>query len=153
MSPSWCEELLVVTLNFSECIPTNMWTGPGVALAAMARAAAGSAGPEPVWLSMQYTPHLSISLIFFRHQPYCAWLVRCIKGLSALQFSHKKTTAQSAWDNFFHDAAFNRLSSGASPQDSLWPIGPPGASGLPQLFCTGHNTSMAQVTLRQLIMP
>lgn len=114
MSPSWCEELLVVTLIFSECIPTDLGTGPGVALAAIARAAAGSAGSEPVWLSMQYTPHLSISLIFVRHQLYCAWLVRCIKGLSMAlwQFSHKKTTAQSAWDNFFHDAAFNRLSSG-----------------------------------------
>lgn len=86
MDPSRCEELLVVTLVFSECIPTDLWTGLGVALAAMARAAAGSAGHEPVWLSMQYNPHLSISMIFFMHWPYCALLVRCIKGLSALQF-------------------------------------------------------------------
>lgn len=86
MDPSRCEELLVVRLVFSECIPTDLWTGLGVAMAAMARAAAGSAGPEPVWLSMQYNPHLSISMIFFMHRPYCALLVRCIKGLSALQF-------------------------------------------------------------------
>lgn len=74
------------------------WTRCG--LAAMARAAAGSAGPEPVWLSMQYNAHLSISLIFFRHQPYCAWLVRWIKGLSPLQFSHKKMSAQNVGDFF-----------------------------------------------------
>lgn len=42
----------MVTLIFSEFIPTDLGTGPGVALAAIARAAAGSAGSEPVWLSM-----------------------------------------------------------------------------------------------------
>lgn len=57
MAPSWFEELLVVTL-ISECIPTDPWTGLGVAVAAMAKAAAGPLGPEPVWLSMQHNPHL-----------------------------------------------------------------------------------------------
>lgn len=116
--------------------------GPG----SHGQSAAGSAGPEPVWLSTHCTPHLSISLIFFRHQPYCAWLVRCTRGLSALQFSHKKITAQNAWDNFFHGAAFNRLTSGASPQGSLWSLGPPQSQWLASAALYKHGPSKAEKT-------
>lgn len=117
MSPSWCEELLVVTLIFSECIPTNMWTGTGVAWQLWPELLLGQQGLSQCGWACTI-PYI------FTFPWFSSGTSLIVPGfwgaMLSLQFSHKKPTSQNAWDIFFHDVAFNRLTSGASPQGIPW---------------------------------